>query len=62
MNLPTSSTIEDFGKCHGLCRVTVYKEIAEGRLRTFKVGRRRLISYQAECDWITSREAEGRAA
>jgi excisionase family DNA binding protein len=61
-DLPTSSAVEDFAKRHGVCRVTVYKEIAEGRLRTFKVGRRRLISSEAERQWIESREAEGRAA
>jgi excisionase family DNA binding protein len=50
-------SVEDFIKTSGLSRATVYKEINEGRLRTFKVGRRRLISEQARRDWIIQSEA-----
>jgi len=56
---PTSSTVSDFCERHKLCRATAYKEIASGRLRTFKVGRRRLISDDAERDWQRTNELEG---
>ena len=39
-------------------RSTVYKEIAEGRLKTVKVGSRRLIPYQAAQDWLKSLQQE----
>ena len=37
---------------------TLVREIKAGRLRTFKVGARRLISIDALRDWIRDREAE----
>ena len=50
--------VEAFGKAHGLGRTTVYEEIKEGRLRTFKVGKRRLISVEAAAKWRREREEE----
>ena len=36
-------TIKQFSESCGLCRTTIYKLINEGRLRTIKIGARRLI-------------------
>ena len=45
-----------------LSRQTVYNEINSGRLRTFNVGRRRMVSAEALRDWVQAREAEATAA
>ncbi len=50
--------VESFAKGHHVGRTTVYEEIKEGRLRTFKVGRRRLISVEAAAKWRREREEE----
>lgn len=44
----------------GITHPTIYKEIEQGRLITFKVGRRRLISAKALQRWIEDREQEAR--
>lgn len=54
-------SIEDVIEQTGLCRQTIYNEINAERLRTFMVGRRRLVSYDALMDWIRSREADAAA-
>lgn len=48
----------EFAKKTGLGRTTVYEELNSGRLRSFKVGARRLISSDAIAQWIADREAE----
>ena len=50
--------VEAFGKAHDLGRTTVYEEIKEGRLRTFLVGKRRLISVEAAAEYRRQREEE----
>lgn len=45
----------------GICRRTVYAEIEKGRLSSYKVGARRLISKGAIEDWLNEREAEAKA-
>lgn len=40
----------------GLSRQTVYNEINAGRLKTFKVGRRRLVSPAALAAWVSALE------
>ncbi len=46
-------SIPEFMRDAGLgSRSTVYKEIAEGRLKTVKVGRRRLIPADAAREWL----------
>lgn len=42
----------------GIGRSMLYKEIAAGRLKTFTVGTRRLISRSALEAWVKEREAE----
>ncbi len=51
-------SVEAFGKAHHLGRTTVYEEIKEGRLRTFQVGKRRLISVEAAAEYRRQREEE----
>ncbi|MET0025671.1 MAG: helix-turn-helix domain-containing protein [Sedimenticola sp.] len=36
----------------GVCRQTVYNEINAGRLKSFKIGKRRLVSPRALDDWV----------
>lgn len=43
-------------------RSTVYREIAEGRLKTIKLGRRRLIPYEYAQDWLKKLQQEDAAA
>lgn len=63
MNTHTPETkighsIGEVAELTGLCRQTLYNEINNGALRSFKVGRRRLISPQALHDWVRSREQD----
>lgn len=44
--------IEEICQRHNISRQTVYREIAQGRLRTFKIGRRRKVTKEAEQEWI----------
>lgn len=53
-----SYTIEDAILTLNLSRATLYREISQGRLRTFSVGRRRFVSLQAIEDYIAEREKE----
>lgn len=54
-------TIAEFGASHGIGKSLIYEEIAAGRLKTRKVGRRTIILAQDAAAW---REAlpDGRAA
>jgi excisionase family DNA binding protein len=55
--LPVSGlSVPDVMESAGLSRGTVYKEINSGRLNSFKVGRRRLISPAALDNWVKGRE------
>jgi len=51
-------SVNAFAKAHDLGRTTVYEEIKEGRLRTFLVGKRRLISVEAAAEYRRQREEE----
>jgi excisionase family DNA binding protein len=53
-----SFSIDEIASRNYMSRSSVYKEISEGRLRSFKVGRARRVSAEAERDWIAEREAE----
>ncbi len=53
-----SFSIKDFSTASGVCIQTVYNEINSGRLKTFKVGRRRFISKQSAAQWLKDRENE----
>jgi len=49
-------SIEEFAKLLGVCKQTIYNEINNGNLKTFKVGRRRFVSPQAGTKYIADRE------
>ena len=55
---PLANDVDTSAELAGVSRATLYKEIKVGRIRTFKVGARRLISVDALRDWIRDREAE----
>ena len=55
---PGAHSVESFAKSHTLGKTQVYKEINVGRLRTFLIGKRRLISFEAAADWRRNREKE----
>jgi excisionase family DNA binding protein len=57
-----SYTIDDFCEATGTTRSNVYKEIAKGRLASFKLGRRRMISVRAAQEFIATLEADSKAA
>lgn len=44
-------SIPNFARDNGISRTTVYEEITAGRLRTMKVGTRRLITREAGREW-----------
>lgn len=50
-------SINTFCAWASLGRTKVYEEIASGKLRTFQVGRRRLVAYEDAHRWL-----EGHAA
>jgi excisionase family DNA binding protein len=54
---PVGLSIEEIVDATGLGRSSIYKEIAAGRLRTFKVGRRRFATPQALRQWAAAHEA-----
>jgi excisionase family DNA binding protein len=54
-----SLSIADTAKALNISRPSVYKEIQNGRLRTFTIGRRRLVSPDSLRDYIAQREKAG---
>ena len=57
-----SYTLDQAIAATGLGRTRIYTAIANGTLRTFKDGRRRMVSAQALTDYIQARERETAAA
>ena len=56
-------SIAEFIQASGIrSRTGVYSEINKGRLKTFKVGRRRLISREAAEQWLERRQREAEEA
>jgi hypothetical protein len=53
-----SFTIAEWCALRRLGRTRAFEEISSGRLRTYKVGRRRFISAEADAKWQRDREAE----
>ena len=58
----TANSIDSTIKKLNQSRAKLYEEINSGRLKTFKVGRRRYISDEAIDQYIHDREAEEAAA
>lgn len=55
-------TIFDFCQSHGISRAYFYLLLREGRApKTFKLGRRRLVSREAALAWRQRMEAESNA-
>lgn len=50
--------IPGFTAAFHISRAKVFSEIKDGRLQTFTVGRRRLISNEAAEKWVHEREGE----
>jgi len=55
-NQQLSYGIEDVVKATSLSRSRVYLAIGSGELRSFKTGKRRMVSAAALREWITSLE------
>jgi excisionase family DNA binding protein len=51
-------TVEEFLMAYKVGRTKAYEEISSGRLRTYRVGRKRLISTPAADEWQALLEAE----
>lgn len=47
-------SVEDFCNSYSVGKTTAYEEIAAGRLRAVKAGRRTLIPEQSAADWLKS--------
>lgn len=48
------SNLNEFAERNGVCTKTVRNFIARGNLAAFKVGRRTMISTEAEAKWLAS--------
>lgn len=55
-------SIPQFCDAYGVGRTQVFEEIKTGRLKTYKVGRRRFISATAGDAWQRDRESESEVA
>ena len=55
-------TVEQFMAAFKVGRTSAYEEISAGRLKTYKVGRRRYISTRAAAEWQSRLEVEAAAA
>ncbi len=47
-------SLEEFAESHSVSRTTVYKEIAAGRLKVSKVGRRTIVTLEQAAEWRAS--------
>jgi len=54
-----SYSIAELARATGLSGPVLYRAIHAGELRSFQVGRRRLVSAEAAAEFIASREAAG---
>ena len=57
-----SKTVRQLCQDHNISAPTFYKEMAAGKIKTFKIGRSRKISEAAEAEWIEQGEAEAAQA
>ena len=53
-------SIADAAKALNISRPTIYKEIQQGRLQTFTIGRRRLVTPDALRSYVAGREKAGK--
>ncbi|MCF7979734.1 MAG: helix-turn-helix domain-containing protein [Chromatiaceae bacterium] len=54
---PIALSIEEVGKATGLGRTALYKEMQEGRLRSYKIGRRRFVAPEALQEWAHAHQS-----
>ena len=57
----SAKSIAEFCDAYGISHPTVYAQIELGRLKTIKVGRRRLITAEQERAWLELCEQEASA-
>lgn len=50
--IPHPRSIDAFAQRYGICRRTVYNQIAEGKLKTTKIGKRRIITEDQEREFL----------
>lgn len=55
---PVVMSVQQFCEWSSIGRTKVYEEIASSRLKTLKVGRRRLIKYDEAQRWLDSHGGE----
>ena len=56
---PRLHTVKQTSERLSICRANLYNLMSSGRLRSVKIGRRRLIPEQAIVDFIASLDAVG---
>lgn len=56
------TSVAAFAAAAGIGRTTAYAEVAAGRLRTAKVGRRTIVPIKEAQRWLSERMAAGEAA
>ncbi len=55
---PLAVSPTEAARIAGIGRTMLYEEITADRIRSLKVGKRRLITIEAIKDWLKAREAE----
>jgi len=53
-----TNSIQEAAEILGLSRQSVYNELNSGRLKSYKVGKRRFISSEALVRYVNDREAD----
>jgi excisionase family DNA binding protein len=53
-----SYSVDDFARLNSISRSQAFKEIHEGKLKVFRVGKRMLISPEAVREWQTANTPE----
>lgn len=56
---PVGISIDDAVRLSGIGRTTMFAALADGSIKSTKVGRRRIVSYRSLCEFI---EGNGAAA
>lgn len=51
-------SIDETARMFGVCRQTVYNAVNAGHLKTFKMGRRRLVSPEAARAYVRAQESQ----
>ena len=54
--IPQAYSVKEFLRRWGIGRTTFYKELANGNLKTIKIGKRRLVTLRGELEWIKAKE------